>query len=65
MRALAEHGPCPEHRASFANVMGLAQRSGEPPDEWVADAAAADDLAAVVPEQLRPGELLDGELTYG
>jgi ribonuclease HII len=24
MRALADHGPCPEHRASFANVAGLA-----------------------------------------
>jgi len=23
MRALARHGPCPEHRASFANVNGL------------------------------------------
>ncbi len=23
MRALAQHGPCPEHRASFANVNGL------------------------------------------
>ena len=22
MRALAEHGPCPEHRMSFANVIG-------------------------------------------
>jgi ribonuclease HII len=25
MRALAQHGPCPEHRASFANVNGLAR----------------------------------------
>ena len=24
MRALADHGPCPEHRVSFANVHGLA-----------------------------------------
>jgi ribonuclease HII len=23
MRALSQHGPCPEHRASFANVNGL------------------------------------------
>ena len=23
MRALAEHGPCPEHRMSFVNVRGL------------------------------------------
>lgn len=71
MRALAEHGPCPEHRASFANVMGLAQRGEEPPDGWVADLPADDELAAEVseqmrvPEQMRSGELLDGELTYG
>jgi hypothetical protein len=45
--------------------MGLAQRNGGPPDGWMDDAAADDDLAAVVPEQMRPGELLDGELTYG
>ena len=40
MRALTEHGPCPEHRASFANVMGLAQRGAEPPDGWAEDIPA-------------------------
>ena len=25
MRALTAHGPCPEHRRSFANVGGLAR----------------------------------------
>ena len=30
MRALAEHGPCPEHRMSFANVAGRAPAPGEP-----------------------------------
>ena len=34
MRALTEHGPCPEHRASFANVMGWPGRPREPPDGW-------------------------------
>jgi hypothetical protein len=51
--------------------MGLAQRGEEPPDGWVADLPADDELAAEVaeqmrvPEQMRSGELLDGELTYG
>jgi ribonuclease HII len=70
MRALTEHGPCPEHRASFANVMSLAQRGAEPPGGWEEDIPAEDDLTAVpeqivLPEQMRSGELLDGELTYG
>ena len=51
MRALTEHGPCPEHRASFANVMSLAQRGAEPPDGWEEDIPAEDDLTAV-PEQI-------------
>jgi ribonuclease HII len=45
MAALAEHGPCPQHRASFANVIGVMRaRDGLP----VADVAdmAAEDLAA-------------------
>jgi hypothetical protein len=67
MRSLTEHGPCPEHRASFANVMGLAQRGADTdtPDGWVDDIPADDDLAGLVPEQMRSGELLDGELSYG
>ena len=65
MRALTEHGPCPEHRASFANVMGLAQRGADTPDGWVDDIPEDDDLAGLVPEQMRSGELLDEELSYG
>jgi hypothetical protein len=70
MRALTQHGPCPEHRASFANVMELASRGGEPPDGWQEDIPAEDGLTAIpeqiaAAEQMRSGELLDGELTYG
>ncbi|MGP7998139.1 MAG: ribonuclease HII [Streptosporangiaceae bacterium] len=64
MRALAEHGPCAEHRASFANVNGLVRDSAVPPDGWVDEFAAGADLAAAVPGQMRSGEMLDGELTY-
>src|SRR5215471_13689914 len=33
MAALAEHGPCPEHRSSFVNVKGVIRaRAGLPPD---------------------------------
>ena len=32
MRALANHGPCPEHRVSFANVQGLAVGALDRPD---------------------------------
>jgi ribonuclease HII len=31
MRALAEHGPCPEHRMSFANVIGSVRGDAELP----------------------------------
>ncbi len=31
MQALAEHGPCPEHRASFANVMSVTRGPPDPP----------------------------------
>ncbi|MGD0373776.1 MAG: ribonuclease HII [Streptosporangiaceae bacterium] len=31
MRALTEHGPCPEHRMSFANVIGIARGDLELP----------------------------------
>src|ERR1039458_6336968 len=31
MRALADHGPCPEHRLSFANVTGLVRGLAELP----------------------------------
>ena len=44
MRALARHGPCPEHRASFANVNGL-----------VRDLPVADEEPGVVQEDA-PGQ---------
>jgi ribonuclease HII len=45
MAALAEHGPCPQHRASFANVIGVMRaRDGLP-------AADVEDLA---PEEAAP-----------
>ena len=40
MRALAEHGPCAEHRASFANVMSVTQGLPEPPGGWAELGAA-------------------------
>src|SRR5580692_5404496 len=36
MRALAEHGPCPEHRLSFANVNGLVRDLPVMDEEFVA-----------------------------
>jgi ribonuclease HII len=86
MRALAEHGPCPQHRASFANVTGLARGIGELPGGWAEAVPAGEEPLGVdggeVPgmdggevlggagevrpgEELRPGELRRGELTYG
>jgi hypothetical protein len=65
MRALAAHGPCPEHRASFANVMGLAQDIPEPPGGWVDDISAADGPLSPDDAELRSGELRGEELTYG
>jgi ribonuclease HII len=37
MRALAQHGPCPEHRASFANVNGLVRDLPAVEEEPVVD----------------------------
>ena len=65
MRALAEHGPCPEHRASFANVMGLARDLAEPPGGWADEIPGMDGPAPDVADQMQDGELLGGELTYG
>ncbi|HUY49124.1 MAG TPA: ribonuclease HII [Streptosporangiaceae bacterium] len=65
MRALAEHGPCPEHRASFANVMSLARDLTEPPGGWAAEIPGTDGPPPGVAGQMQPGELLGGELTYG
>jgi ribonuclease HII len=46
MRALARHGPCPEHRASFANVNGLVR------DLPVVDEEVVMDQEVVVEEEL-------------
>ena len=98
MRALAQHGPCPEHRASFANVNGLVRDLPEVDEESVGDGEQLVDREPMVdgepavgqegyeqevagPEmagqavtqveagqdsdgQLRPGEMLGGELAY-
>ena len=70
MAALAEHGPCPQHRASFANVIGVMRaRDGVP-------GAAAEDLAAEEAAPLADIEAFSGgetgepagagaELSYG
>jgi ribonuclease HII len=58
MRALAQHGPCPEHRASFANVNGLVR------DVPVLDEAGAGEAVvgeAVVGEEARNGEVAGPE----
>ncbi len=65
MRALAEHGPCPEHRASFANVMGLARVTAEPPGGWAPESGRTDVPPRVDADEMGTGELLGGELTYG
>ncbi len=68
MRALAEHGPCPEHRASFANVMGLVRERGAEPTgaagRMSMPGAGRVTWPGWLPEQMRSGELLGGELTY-
>ena len=70
MAALTEHGPCPQHRASFANVVGVMRaRDGVP-------VAAVEDLAAEEAAPLADIEAFSGgeteeptgagaELSYG
>jgi ribonuclease HII len=65
MRALSEHGPCPEHRASFANVMGLARDIAEPPGGWEEEIPPGAEPLGEVADELRSGELAGEELTYG
>src|SRR5580658_4861693 len=45
MAALAEHGPCPQHRASFANVIGVMRARGGAPVAAAVDPAAEDPAA--------------------
>jgi ribonuclease HII len=53
MRALAEHGPCPEHRFSFVNVRGRIR----PPDD---PDAALDEAAAALDEGRQEASLAAG-----
>ncbi len=58
MRALAQHGPCPEHRASFANVNGLVR--DVPVLDEVVDAVVVDEAGVderVVDQEARNGEV--------
>jgi len=80
MRALAQHGPCPEHRASFANVNGLVrdlpvvdeepvvvQEDNEQEvagPETAGQAVTQAEAGQEVDGQLRSGEMLGGELAY-
>ncbi len=97
MRALAQHGPCPEHRASFANVNGLVRDLPMADEEPVGEEPALDrepgadcepevdqegygreeagpevagqavtqvEAGQGVGGQLKPGEMLGGELAY-
>jgi ribonuclease HII len=64
MSALADHGPCPEHRLSFANVIqvmrtGAAIPCGTVPGRWLPGIPEADDAA------MRGQVGADAEWTYG
>ncbi len=61
MQALAEHGPCPEHRASFANVMSVTRGLPEPPGGW-AEPSGEFGAAELGVEELGVGELGADEL---
>jgi ribonuclease HII len=50
MRALDAHGPCPEHRRSFANVAGVAR------DLTDLEASGPMDLEAPDPTDLEAGD---------
>jgi ribonuclease HII len=69
MAALAEHGPCPQHRMSFANVIGVVRaRAGLPQlggpglaGDAAAELAAAEALELAAEEAAElPGEGLSG-----
>jgi hypothetical protein len=75
MRALAQHGPCPEHRASFANVNGLVRDVPvlEEPvlEEPVLDQEAHNGEVAGPEEagqavtQVEAGQMADGQMRSG
>lgn len=51
MRALTEHGPCPEHRFSFVNVGGVVTNAGNPLVSEGIVVAGTDDLPHGDPDQ--------------
>ncbi len=51
MRALAQHGPCPEHRASFANVNGLVRDLPLEDEEQAGDQEPVADQAPVMDQE--------------
>jgi ribonuclease HII len=57
MKALAEHGPCPEHRRSFVNVGGLVRAKAEagPSDAAEAVSLLEEGGAVAVPDEALAG----------
>ena len=51
MRALARHGPCPEHRASFANVNGLVRELPLEDEESAGDREPVADQPPVMDQE--------------
>jgi ribonuclease HII len=64
MRALAHHGPCLEHRVSFANVHGLTAGGSVEPSS-PADFPVAGPGRGGAAGQAGPVPLMRAELTYG
>jgi ribonuclease HII len=62
MRALAQHGPCPEHRASFANVNGLVRDLPAVDEEPVAGQEPVVDRVSVVDPEGYEQEVAGPEL---
>jgi ribonuclease HII len=63
MRALTDHGPCPQHRMSFANVIGVVRaRCGLPVPAGVDLMAAPEDVPAPVVWDATGAEL---KVSYG
>jgi ribonuclease HII len=67
MAALAEHGPCAEHRRSFANVIGVVRaRAGLPPVELPADVPLGVPVEASEVSRVSEEEAgHEAELSYG
>ncbi|HEX4660038.1 MAG TPA: ribonuclease HII, partial [Streptosporangiaceae bacterium] len=69
MAALANHGPCPEHRRSFANVVGVVRARAGLPDRAGPELAggAGPELAGGAGPELEGGDFLGlaGEQALG